>query len=339
MKVISNWFPASMHGRVLGLASLSYGVGDVLARTVLGLFLVRFAPVSNLPEAAGSAWRSIFQISIVIALLMIIPALKWLKSQPSQALLDDTEDYHKEYKDSSASVDKNTQLSGFQLTIRRLLRLPKFWTLLVLAPCLALMRETFISWTAVYFSDVLNLSTSDAAMMSMFFPLFGTFSTLLGGWLIDWVSPARRGLVPVLFIFSLTVCLGVGSALTTIHEVLGVSSAWATSTAVLLLSCMAFSLLAPFSFVDGIFVLSLAGKSGAGVAVGILSSFGYTGAILAGHSMGSIADRQGWGMVLLTLTGGKLMIQISMFTFQLNQYSFYTSQLSCFGHVVPLLVA
>jgi sugar phosphate permease len=72
---------------------------------------------------------------------------------------------------------------------------------------LTLIRETFASWAAVYLAVTLRLKDSDAAMLSMFFPLFGTFSTVAGGWAVDRSSPGRRGLIPVVCLAGLTMLL------------------------------------------------------------------------------------------------------------------------------------
>lgn len=80
-----------MHGRVLGVASLSYGLGDVLIRVFLGSLLTSASDrvavtdpttgASN-PERAAYAWRYVFYMSMVIACVLLVPSLLWLKNDP-----------------------------------------------------------------------------------------------------------------------------------------------------------------------------------------------------------------------------------------------------------------
>lgn len=171
-----------------------------------------------------------------------------------------------------------------------------------MSPCLTLIRETFISWTAVFLSDTLKIKDGDAAMLSMLIPLFGTFSTLLGGWAVDRVRPARRGLIPVicLAVLMMTLLFSIQFIPTGLKKAVAPSPREIFQVC-FLLSIISLSLMAPFSFVDGLFVLSLAGKHGPGLAVGIINAVGYTGAILAGHEMGSIAQNLGWQHVFRVL--------------------------------------
>lgn len=52
-----------------------------------------------------------------------------------------------------------------------LFTIPQFTLLFLLSPILTLIRETFITWTAVLLSDTMNMKDSDAAMMSTIFPV------------------------------------------------------------------------------------------------------------------------------------------------------------------------
>lgn len=319
VQIINNWFPSSMHGRVFGIASLSYGIGDVCVRVSLGLLLIQFSPEHLTVVTAGIAWRKLYYSSLVIALLLLVPTALWLKNAPEEQEptpttpdIDNAEDvtdqaslYHKELKRDTNRRAKTLTNDTFVLTVSRLVKMPKFWLLFLTAPCLALIRETFISWTAMYFTDVMQLTASNAAVISMLFPLFGTLSTVLGGWAMDNIRIERRGLISVVCLACLSVTLMLSSFMSDQleeifgqHHVAGPTAVW---VAACMLSLIALCILAPFSFVDGVLVTHLVGKSGAGVAVGIISSCGYTGAILAGHTMGSVADQEGWPHVLFLL--------------------------------------
>ena len=311
VKTIYQWFPQSMHGRVLGLASLSYGLGDVLIRIFLGSILSGVAdPVAMRtdPGSAGHAWRTVFVVSIVCTIFLVMPSFRWFKSLPEHVPELEYVNVDELYSNNdpgsleASGKEKANRKQSVHIgdVLRVLLSNPKFYTLAVMSPCLTLIRETFISWTAVFLSDTLDLKDGDAAMLSMLFPLFGTFSSLLGGIAVDRASPHRRGLIPPACLLALTVML-MGTAMY-IPEGAD-ANAGSVFGMCCLLSGISLALMAPFSFVDGLFVLSLTGKHGAGLAVGIINCIGYMGATLAGHEMGFLAEKFGWHYVLSVLAG------------------------------------
>jgi sugar phosphate permease len=175
-----------MHGRIFGVATMSYGLGDVLARTLLGMVMMTVTPSTVTPASASHAWRCVFIISMIMAVLLSLPSLIWLenaRTAPQKAI------------NTQTTKNPSMRVRQIRFTLAKLFRKPKFWILIIMAPCLALIRETFISWTALYFTDALGMNPSDAAFMTLIFPLFGTVSTLLGGWAIDSMGPHKRGFV------------------------------------------------------------------------------------------------------------------------------------------------
>lgn len=75
VKTLHSWFPQRVHGSVLGVASLSYGIGDVLIRVFLGRVLVSAAAGVDvlLPEQAASAWQRVFQVAILCTSFLVLP--------------------------------------------------------------------------------------------------------------------------------------------------------------------------------------------------------------------------------------------------------------------------
>lgn len=316
VKVLSGWYPSEMHGRILGIATISYGLGDVFVRIVLGGSLA--ALEKNSSNDSAFIWHWIFGVSVMSAALLSVPGLFWLRSSPAYSglkLQDELIDFKAEKiasertRDALNHASSHTlgriadsendanQGSGMLKTIRHLISKPKFWTLVILAPCLTLIRETFYSWAPVFLINSTRMSDSSSAVVSLFFPLFGTLSTVTGGWLMDRLCRRNQGKVPVIWLFGLTLTLLVFS----LFEQLSI---W---LAVLLMSSSAFFLMAPYSFVEGLFVVSLTGSKNPATAVGIINCIGYIGAVLAGHQMGYLAEYAGWPQVFLVLSGVSLL--------------------------------
>lgn len=292
VKILSEWFPPESHGQVIALATICYGFGDVAIRMFLGLVLTFLMRDGATSTDADRAWRAIFLISAFCTSLLTLPTLLHLKNTPPHHYMIQSK------CDNDLDAESRSRVQG----VWGLLRIPKFWILLCLAPGLTLIRETFITWTATFLVDELNLREGDAVVLSLLFPLFGTFSTLIGGYLIDHLSNLKRAMVPIAFMVLLTVTLSFFSAVTSTFVSTSGIVLWQVQVTSCFLSVVALALMAPFSFVDGIFVLSLAGKESAGIAIGIINAVGYVGAILAGHQMGSLAELHGWANVLLLLS-------------------------------------
>jgi OPA family glycerol-3-phosphate transporter-like MFS transporter len=202
------------------------------------------------------------------------------------------------------------RLEGDDLTLKQLLvplaKSPKFWALLVLSALLTLIRETFNSWTPIYLTEELDMSDGDAATASMVFPLVGTLSAILGGFLVDKISPRWRGLIPLVFLVFLSLNLAGLAAFAKYYQGEGPK---AVVLALFLIGMTAMFLIAPYSFLDGVFTLDLAGKKGCAATASIINGAGYIGAILSGVVTGVAADGSGWSLVFIILT---FMAVISM---------------------------
>ena len=183
---------------------------------------------------------------------------------------------------------------------------PKFWSLVILSALLTLIRETFNSWTPIYLTEELLMSDGDAATASMVFPLAGTFSALLGGYLVDRIPGAWRGAIPLVFLVFLSINLAGLAAFAEYYQGEGT---WAIVLALFLIGMTAMFLIAPYSFLDGVFTLELAGKQGCAATASIINGAGYIGAILSGVVTGVAADGSGWSLVFVILT---VMAIISM---------------------------
>ena len=73
VKITSNWFPFGMYGTVMGVLSLSFLFGDVLARLFLGSLI-----------SAGIGWRGVFFAAAGGLTAIAIGAQFLLKSSPTE---------------------------------------------------------------------------------------------------------------------------------------------------------------------------------------------------------------------------------------------------------------
>ncbi|KNE72386.1 hypothetical protein AMAG_16871 [Allomyces macrogynus ATCC 38327] len=70
--IIRTWFPPMEHGKAMGIASLSYSLGDAGIRLFFGKVM-----------SAGLSWQRLFFLAAVCGLLLLIPSFYLLHSSPT----------------------------------------------------------------------------------------------------------------------------------------------------------------------------------------------------------------------------------------------------------------
>ncbi len=278
VKITSNWFPFERYGTIMGLLSLSYLFGDVVARFFLGGLI-----------NAGMGWRGVFYAAAATLSVIALITHFLLKSSP------------KDIGEPEPPVNPNN-LYGEQGSEKRppdlkTLLLPfvksfGFWMVAIMSLGFTLIRESFNFWTPTYLAEVGMLSVGDAAQYSLLFPLFGGVSVLVFGYLADRIGGGKR---------SLAILIGVVPLVLVLAFMGGVRSVESAVLPLVMVSVAAFLMMGPYSFLAGAIALDLGGKQGSSTAAGLLDSVGYFGAILSGYGIGAIAQRLGWNAVFYSL--------------------------------------
>ena len=278
IKVSSRWFDYSSYGTIIGILSLSYLVGDALARQQMGLLI-----------AHGYGWRALFVFAAIVAALMLSANLLLLRESR-------VEEGHAEAEPNPlnlfAAASTRTPASIGAL-LAPLLRSRAFLLVCLLSFACTIIRETFNTWTPAYLRDHLGYSVSDSAGLSAIFPAVGVLSVLIAGWLSDKLGLTGRSLL--LF----TGLAGTTAALVVMISVQPGSSH--TLFPVLAIALVAFCLLGPYSYLGGAFALDFGGRQASAASSGIIDGVGYLGGVLAGDSVARLAGAFGWDGVFLTL--------------------------------------
>jgi OPA family glycerol-3-phosphate transporter-like MFS transporter len=277
LKVSGKWFDFSSYGTIIGMLSISYLVGDAVARGVMGLLIQH-----------GVGWRTLFYLAAGIAAAMLL--LNWIFLRESRVDAGFTE-----------AVPNPLNLYADAPAKRNLVDflLPLFKSRAFLLVCLlslgcTIVRETFNSWTPVYLHDHLGYGMSKAARMSAVFPAVGAVSVLASGWLSDRLGTNGRALILLVGLCATAVALWV---LTTIPR-----SSAGTLLPLFVVGAVAFCLLGPYSYLGGAFALDFGGKRATAVASGLIDGIGYLGAVVAGDSVARASVAFGWQGVFVALS-------------------------------------
>lgn len=277
LKVSSRWFDYSSHGAIIGVLSLSYLLGDALARAWMGRLI-----------AHGHGWRSLFALAAAVSGTMLIANFIFLRESRVAAGHGDTVANPLNVFGSSEAPP---------LTVRErlgpLVRSPAFLMVCVLSLVCTIVRETFNDWTPVYMRDFVHLSMSDAAGMSAIFPGVGAISVLVTGWLGDRLGANGR---PLILFGGLTATAVALFFLTMTHR-----GGTDTVLPIALIGVVAFCLLGPYAYLGGAMALDFGGKAAGAVASGIIDGVGYLGAVCAGVGGAKLAVTFGWRGLFATL--------------------------------------
>ncbi len=277
LKVSSRWFDYSAHGAIIGVLSLSYLIGDAVAREWMGWLI-----------GHGHGWQSLFVLAAAVSATMLVANFALLRESRVAAGHDDT---------TANPLNVFASSQAPPLTVRErlgpLLRSPAFLMVCALSLFCTIVRETFNDWTPVYMRDFVHLSMSDAAGLSAIFPGVGAVSVLVTGWLGDRLGPNGR---PQILFVGLTATAVALFLLTMIHR--GGTHA---ALPIALIGVVAFCLLGPYAYLGGAMALDFGGKSAGAVASGIIDGVGYLGAAFAGVGGAKLAVTFGWRGVFATL--------------------------------------
>jgi len=271
VKVTGKWFSFSSYGTAMGVISLSYLFGDAAARGFMGWLL-----------DAGFGWREVFWAASAGLFCCFLANWLWLRESPLDVGLPEPEANPLNVFGARGEEPKPASLRELLIP---LLTSSQFIVVCALSLGLTLLRETFNTWSASYFSEVVGSSSGTAANQSALFPLLGGASVLIAGWLSDRLGQGGRA--AIIFVG----CLSTAGVLLLLGYL---DFADAGLLPVLLVGLVGFLMIGPYSYLAGAISLDLGGKQGSATACGIIDGVGYLGAILAGDSVARISVAYGW---------------------------------------------
>jgi sugar phosphate permease len=292
VKITSNWINYKQYGKIMGFLSLSYLVGDILARLILGQF-----------QKAGIGWQNLFFIAAGMLLLIAVFNLIFLKEKPSQVGLPEPEQNPDNIFSDQANAEKPANLKELLLPYFKNF---SFILILLMSFGLTAMRETLNFWSPRYLQQAFNLNKGDASQLSSLYLILGAFSILLCGWLSDKIG--KKGL---LIAFSTLPISLLFLSLTLLNNSPVISIA--------LFSMVGFFLLGPYSFLAGAMSLDFGGKKGAATAAGLADSFGYVGGTLAVKFTGVLVEKYDWNYAFFMLAAIALLTTGTAFVYFFTQ--------------------
>jgi OPA family glycerol-3-phosphate transporter-like MFS transporter len=277
IKVSSRWFDFTAHGTVVGILSISYLVGDALARQWMGYLIHQ-----------GYGWRALFYLAAAVAgFFLIANALLLRESRTDTGYPEAIANPQNLYGDAAARP------ASIAALVLPLFRSRAFLLVCLLSLGCTIVRETFNDWTPVYLRDFFGYSMSGAASASAVFPAVGALSVLVAGWLSDRLGANSRPAI-----------MGVG-LLATAAALLSLALLRASSVSPILplfaIGTTALCVIGPYSYLGGALAIDFGGKQGAALSSGLIDGVGYLGSVLGGVTVARVSIAFGWPGVFLSL--------------------------------------
>ena len=264
VQITAQWYPRVGIGTVMSVLSLSWLVGDVLARGLAGALV-----------GAGWGWRMVFFVPAALVGVQAVLSFFTLKADPES--IDEAP-----LSEAEAGPARG---AGFDWqVVRALVANPQFHVLAVMSVLLTAVRQACQDWSSSHFAS-LGLSASDAMSASMVFPAAGIAGTLGAGLFSDYVHAGRRAPICLFLLCCLT---GGLAALALVPDM-------SPGLARALWGVCGFGLLGPFSLLGGAVSIDVGGRQAAAVAAGVIDGIGYVvGATLGGVGAAAVAQAEGW---------------------------------------------
>jgi len=277
IKVVSKWFDYTSHGTIVAILSISYLVGDAVARHWMGLLIEH-----------GFPWRALFYFAAAVAAALLLSNLFFLRESRSSGGYEPARPHP-----ANLFGGAESRPPSVAALLLPLLKNRGFVLVCLLSFGSTIVRETFNIWTPVYLHEHAGYSVSSAASLSAIFPGVGVASVLLCGWLSDRIGENGRSTIMFVGFMTATVALLM---LTRLQP-----SSSGSILAVAIIGLIAFGLLGPYSYLGGAYALDFGGKQAGAVSSGIIDGVGYIGGILAGDAVARVAVAFGWTGVFIAL--------------------------------------
>lgn len=276
VKVTGNWYSYRSYGKIMGLLSLSYLFGDIVAKLCLGQ-MIRW----------GADWRQLFFMAG--GTLLLIAAIEFwaVRNDPESMGFEPPEtnpDNLFKETDPARAQPKLTEILGVYF------RSLPFVLLLIMSFGLTAIREAFNFWLPTYLFESAGMTEATASQFSSLYPVFGMVSILSAGFLSDTLFKGKRSIV----------ILGGCLLMTIVLSLMGLGLKGSLLPLVFS-SLIGLLLLGPYSFLAGAMSMDLGGRQGASTAVGMVDGVGYLGSVLSLWLTGWLAQHSGWNSAFVAL--------------------------------------
>lgn len=288
IKTIGEWYEPERNGTVMGLISVNFQFGGVLASLFGGLLI-----------GWGTGWKGLFYWPAAVVSLVAVASFLASKGRPQDVVPGVR--FGKSAGTRKSALGLHPERAHGALYIaRKLVGVPLFRQVLVFSFFMHILRSFFMFWIPKCMVD-LGMGAMNAAYSSAIFPLVGCLGTIGLGWYTDrYARNGNRSSAMWKMLFGSVLSLAALAYLVPYGLVYQLPI-------LVLLGLTGFFVYGPYSMSAGCLSLDIAGPEGAGTCTGLLDGVGYIGGALAAWGAGVLSDLFGWKEVFLCLSALSLV--------------------------------
>jgi len=283
VKINTAWFRRRERGTFAGIYGIMINLGQMGVGKLGGLLATGFSvPLIFYTITIPTLdWRYMFVIPPVIVVIIIILMNLMAKNHPEEA------GYRIVHDDEEVDDDPHAHIHIWDV-FRKITSNPVVWIVAGAYFCTGFVRAAIYDWFTIYFDEIWDLGLKSAIvimMAALWLPIMASAGSLVSGIISDKLFGGRRAPVAAVLYFIqmvfmvLAVMMSEGllhsSALTACILILGIHT-----------GCNA-----THSILGTAAAMDLGGRKMAGFAAGVIDSFQYFGAMLAGLGLGWFLDR------------------------------------------------
>ncbi len=311
VKINASWFQRRERGKFSGIFGGMIQLGVVGVNQLSHLLLAGFAVTilgTTLIAVPKLDWRSMFIVPPLILAVIVLLFFLNVRNHPEDAgysIRHDDDDH----------ADRPNERLPLGLVFRTIASNPIVWINALAYLCTGFVRRASDWWWAKYLDNVWQVGKDSPYFWwaGLLLPIAGFAGSFCSGALSDTVFRGRRAPVGVILygVETAVIVLGV--------VVLGTPGLASPLTAVIVLTAISLTCNSSHSVIGSAAVMDIGGRKMSGFALGVINSFQYFGAILAGYTLGGYIDHYGWNalfyaMIPFSALGMLLMLGLTLAT-------------------------
>jgi MFS transporter, OPA family, glycerol-3-phosphate transporter len=308
VKINTSWFQRRERGRFAGIFGGMIQLGAIGVGE-LGKFLLLGLTIGGVVILHRQGWRSMFFVPPAILLVILVVAWLNVKNHPEEAgfKIPHDDDEH-----GGGNIHERLPL-GYVFR-----KIASSWVAWVNAGayfCTGFVRRAVELFWVLYIAEKWGADKKSGAYSFLVWalPISAFVGSFTSGILSDTLFKGKRAPVAALLYTLETIVIASSVYL------LGHSGAATTTLAVIMLTLISLTCNSTHSIIGTAAAMDLGGRKMAGFALGVINSFQYYGAIIAGWVLGGWIDKHGWDALFLAMlpfsaVGALLMIFIWLTT-------------------------
>lgn len=299
VKINTAWFPRAERGRFAGIFGAMINLGRIAVNYICPLLLSGFT-IWHYRVAEGS-WQWVFFVPAGTVVVITTLMLLMTKNTPEEG-------GHPGAVPLEAIDGEGAEALPIGFVFRTIISNRAVWLCAWAYFCTGVVRYAVDDWFPKYFQEVqqVSLTSKSFLIVASLIPVVATLGSLASGYASDLLFKGRRAPVAAMLYFTETAIILIGAQVT---------SLWAVCVTLIL---VAFTCNATHSILGTAAAMDAGGRKMAGFAAGVIDSWQYIGAGLAGVGLGALIDHFGWGAWLYFMAGfgalGGILMVIMMLT-------------------------